>query len=51
VKKVKDFKEGFDDGRMMLSIEIIDFMKDWLLNHIQGSDKKYSALFNEKGLS
>lgn len=50
VKKVVDFKQGFDDGRTFLSIEITTFLKDWLLKHIQGTDKRYSSFFNEKGL-
>ena len=51
VVKVKKFKQDFDDGIVLLSLDIMNFLKDWLLKHIQGSDKKYSTLFNEKGLS
>lgn len=50
VDKVLDFKQEFDNGRLMLSIEIMIFLKDWLVKHIQISDKKYSPLFNERGL-
>ena len=44
------YKKGFDEGKVLLSIDVIDFLKDWLINHIQGSDKKYGPFLNEKGL-
>jgi hemerythrin len=50
VKKVLDFKDGFDRGKMGLSIAIMNFLGDWLQKHIKGTDKKYSQFFNEKGL-
>ena len=50
VEKVAIFKKGFDEGKVLLSIDVIDFLKDWLINHIQGSDKKYGPFLNEKGL-
>ena len=50
VKKITEFKKGFDEGCPMLSIDIMNFLKDWLVNHIQGTDKKYSAFLNEKGM-
>ncbi len=49
-KKVADFEQGFEEGRIHLSMEIMVFLKDWLVEHIQGTDKKYSSFFNEKGL-
>ncbi len=50
INKIKDVKKSFDKGSLMLSIDIMNFLKDWLINHIQGTDKKYSSFFNEKGL-
>lgn len=50
VQRVSDFKEGFENGKITLSIEVMDFLCDWLQDHIKGSDKKYSQFFNEKGL-
>lgn len=50
VQKVSDFKDGFEKGSLSLSIEVINFLSDWIQNHIKGTDKKYSPFFNEKGL-
>lgn len=49
-KKVAEFKNGFDKGRVGLSVEVMTFLSDWLQNHIKGADKKYGPFFNEKGL-
>lgn len=48
--KVLDFKSQFDKGKIGLSIEVMDFLCNWLKNHIQGVDKKYGPFFNQKGL-
>ena len=50
VQKVSEFKDGFEKGKLSLSIEVMNFLSDWLQNHIKGTDKKYSQFFNEKGL-
>ena len=33
-----------------LSLQVMNFLKDWLLKHIQGSDKKYAPFLNAKGV-
>lgn len=50
VLKVLEFKKGFEKGDLNLTVEIMDFLSDWLQNHIKGSDKKYSQFFNDHGL-
>jgi hemerythrin-like metal-binding protein len=50
VKKVSEFKSGFDSGRLSVTIEVMSFLKDWLKGHIQGTDKKYGPFFNANGL-
>lgn len=51
VNKVTEFIEGFKEGRLMLSIDIMNFLSDWVKNHILGSDKKYVECFKENGLT
>lgn len=50
VRRVSEFKKEADQGKHGLSIEVMLFLKDWLLNHIKVSDKQYSSFFNERGL-
>ena len=50
VAKVKDVKKDFDAGRLMLSIDIMNFLKDWLQNHIKKTDRRYTQFFNQNGL-
>jgi hemerythrin len=33
-----------------LSIDVLRFLKSWLINHIQGSDQKYRPHLNAKGI-
>jgi hemerythrin-like metal-binding protein len=39
-KKVDGFVEKLDTGISNISIEVITFLRDWLINHIQLTDKK-----------
>ena len=50
VKKVMAFKNDFQSGKLGLSIDVLNFLVNWLKNHIMIVDKKYSEFFNSKGL-
>jgi hemerythrin len=49
-KKIATFKNALDKDKFGLSIEIVEFLSDWLQNHIKTVDKKYETFFNENGL-
>jgi len=36
------FKSDFKTEKVTLSLEVLNFLKDWLLNHISITDKKYT---------
>ena len=46
-----DLKTQFDNGNVMLSVKVGKFLKDWLVNHILGEDKKYVPFLNGKHLA
>ncbi|MDX9703287.1 MAG: bacteriohemerythrin [Candidatus Auribacterota bacterium] len=50
VRKVVDFQKEFEKGNASISIDLMNFLKDWVSGHIQGTDKKYSSFFNQNGL-
>jgi len=51
VKQVLDLQQKFLAGGSVLTMTVMSFLKDWLVTHIQGEDKKYGVFFNAKGIS
>lgn len=51
VKSVLEFKKKLDEGKEIFSLELMSFLKDWLVKHINITDKKYSEFFIENGVS
>lgn len=51
VKRVLDFHNQYMDGRVVLSAEVMQFLKDWLASHIQGEDRRYADWMKERGLA
>ena len=50
VMQVLDVQKNLHSGKAPLTQEIMSFLKNWLVNHIQGEDKKYGPFLNGKGL-
>ena len=40
--QVVDFQADFQGGRVAMSVQLLQFLKDWLEKHIQGSDLAYA---------
>ena len=50
-KQVLEVQQRYHSGATAaLSMEVMSFLKSWLLKHIQGSDKKYAPFLNSKGV-
>jgi hemerythrin len=50
VNKISEFNNGLKQGQLSLSIKIMDYLSDWLKNHIMKIDKQYTPFFHSKGL-
>jgi hemerythrin-like metal-binding protein len=46
VLKVADFEKRFKSNQIGLGVDVMNFLKDWVVNHIQKEDKKYSSYKN-----
>lgn len=49
VMQVEDFAARFQRGETALSVQLLNFLRDWLTNHIQNEDQKYGPWVNEHG--
>ncbi len=50
VGKVLAFKEEFDKGRAAVSMDLMDFLTEWLRDHIMKTDKAYAPFLKSKGV-
>lgn len=50
VEKVQDYYNQVREGKTTISLSLIGFLKDWLVNHIMGSDMEYKEFFAKKGI-
>jgi hemerythrin-like metal-binding protein len=48
--KVEQFFNDFKSNEELLSDDILQFLRDWLLNHIMNTDKIYATYLNGKGV-
>ena len=48
VGKVSAFKQSYDKGEATVGDEVINFLKDWLVNHILKTDNELVAFLNNK---
>lgn len=45
------FEDEFIAGKQDLTFNVLLFLSDWLVNHINGSDKEYVPFLTAKGVS
>jgi hemerythrin-like metal-binding protein len=48
VAKINNIKDEFKTGESSLSVGVLTFLKDWLINHIGKIDMKYSKYLHDK---
>jgi hemerythrin len=50
IGRVTELQREFVTGNSLLSINVLQFLRDWLTFHIQHEDKMYGRFFNNKGI-
>ena len=41
-QKVKEFQGRYQSGQVAISVDLMNFLHDWLVNHILSMDKRYA---------
>jgi hemerythrin len=49
-QKVDEFAARFDRGEGAINVPLLNFLRDWLTNHIQTVDHGYTSWVNEHGV-
>ncbi len=49
-RQAKELKQSVDAGKKLVTVEVMNFLKEWLYNHILEEDKQYTSFLNNKGV-
>ena len=50
IDKALSLHKDVDAGKLMVTIEVMKFLQEWVTGHILGTDRKYTAAFREHGI-
>ena len=51
IQEVHELKARYAAGEIRIDMGIVNFLKDWIVNHILTEDRKYGPYLNDKGVS
>ena len=49
--KVKAFQADLQSGRAFITVQLLQFLRDWLDHHIKGSDQRYAPFLRERAVA
>ncbi len=50
MRRVNEFVSRWEKGEATIDEKLLEFLRDWLANHIQSDDKQYGPWLNEHGV-
>jgi hemerythrin-like metal-binding protein len=50
IKQVGEFVARFERGEAAVNLDLMNFLRNWLINHIQKVDREYGPWLNEHGV-
>lgn len=50
-RKVLQFQQDFLQGKVSMSVQLLQFLRDWLDKHILGSDQRYGPFLRQKAVA
>ncbi|MBU5638569.1 bacteriohemerythrin [Geomonas sp. Red69] len=48
INSIHNFKDRSDAGESFVAIDVLVFLKDWLVGHIQNTDRAFTNFINER---
>ncbi len=48
--KIMKISQEYKNNELETSYDLIEFLEDWFIDHINGTDKRYVRLFKDKGV-
>ena len=51
IKTIDDVHKKFSQGDSTVGIKILNFLRQWLIEHIKGTDKKYAPFLKQHGVT
>jgi hemerythrin len=49
-RKAVELQQRLAAGTLVLSLEVVGYLRDWLMNHIVRSDKRLGSFLNSRGV-
>ena len=46
-EKVLSFQADFESGKALMTVQVLQFLRDWLSHHIAESDTKYAPFLQQ----
>ena len=48
ISEVKQLQTQLKSGKQLVAVEVMEFLRDWLVTHIKGCDRLYAEFFQDK---